>query len=161
MENEKINRINNFLAKNGASIDTISASRLAQLQKIDDAVQHRVAKVLEAQNILKGNPINVSAISEDTGISRKTFYNNDLLRLYVEDQAATVITDKKPQSEEIDRLKAKCDEAEEQVRKFLLRDIETENLRHENMKLQLEIQNLQKRNTSLEEQYELLQKENS
>ncbi len=39
------------------------------------------------------------------------------------------------------------------------KDVETENLRHENRKLTIEISNLQKRNKKLEEQYASLLKE--
>ena len=62
---------------------------------------------------------------------------------------------------DLDRLKGKYDEAERQIKQFLLRDIETENLRRENMRLQAEIQNLEKRNSSLETQCEQLQSENA
>ena len=61
----------------------------------------------------------------------------------------------------MDRLKCRYDEAGRQIKQFLIRDIETENLRQENMRLQAEIQNLEKRNSSLETQYEQLQIENA
>ena len=158
MENDALKRISDFLAQNGASIDTISKSRLAQFEKVDAAIQTRLSEVKKAQDLLKTNPINVSTIAADTSIARKTFYNNDLLRLYVE--GYSVATDEKTASAgDLERCRARCEELERQVKQFLLRDIETENLRHENMRLQVEIQNLQARNTALEEQYEQLQED--
>lgn len=156
MESEKISRINAFLARHGASIDTISKQKLAQFEKVDDAIQARLADINKARDILQGKPINVSAIAADTGISRKTFYNNDTLRLFVEEYSACS-GDKTGAEGDAERLRARCEELEAQVRMFLLRDVATENRRHENMRLQTEIQNLQARNTTLEEQYERLQ----
>lgn len=46
-----------------------------------------------------------------------------------------------------------------QVNNFVIRDIDTENLRHKNGELNREIINLQNRNKSLEHQYKEMQKE--
>lgn len=159
MENETLTRINSFLAQHGASSETISKSRLAQFEKVDAAIQTRLAEIQKAQNILKGRPINISTIATDTGIARKTFYNNDLLRMFVE-AYSTSPEDKAVSQGDLNRLKIKYDEAERQIKQFLLRDIKTENLRQEKMQLQAEIQNLQNRNRALEIQYEKIQKEN-
>lgn len=158
MENEKVTRINEFLNRHGASVDTISKQKLAQFEKVDDAIQTRMVEINKAREILSGRPINVSVIAEDTGIARKTFYNNELLRLFVEEYSSS-LDEKSASGGDVERLRAKCEELERQVRLFLLRDVETENLRHENMMLQVEIQNLQTRNTALEEQYEKLQED--
>lgn len=74
---------------------------------------------------------------------------------------STAPEDRTASQGDLDRLKGRYDEAERQIKQFLLRDIETENLRQENMRLQAEIQNLEKRNNSLETQYEQLQTENT
>lgn len=160
MENEALTRINSFLAQHGASSETISKSRMAQFEKVDTAIQSRLMEIQKAQDILKGRPINVSTIATDTGIARKTFYNNDLLRLFVEAYSASS-EDRTASQGDLDRFKSKYDEAERQIKQFLLRDIETENLRQENMRLQAEIKNLEKRNNSLETQCEQLQSENA
>lgn len=160
MENEALTRINSFLTQHGASSETISKSRMAQFEKVDTAIQSRLMEIQKAQDILKGRPINVSTIATDTGIARKTFYNNDLLRLFVE-AYSTSSEDRTASQGDLDRFKSKYDEAERQIKQFLLRDIETENLRQENMRLQVEIKNLEKRNNSLETQCEQLQSENA
>lgn len=54
-------------------------------------------------------------------------------------------------------MKLKNEELTKQINGFVLRDVEIENLRHENSELNREIQNLQIRNDSLENQCEKLQ----
>lgn len=155
---ERTERINSFLATRNATDSTISKSRMSQLEKIDDAIQARLIIINEAKETLKGTGINVSVISADTGISRKTFYNNEILRLYVE-HYATSEEEHNVAASDFDRIKAKNDTLSKQVQAFVLRDIDSENLRHENMKLQQEIQNLNIRVQNLENQYEQAQNE--
>lgn len=59
------------LTKNGASIDTISKSRLAQFEKVDAAIQTCLSEARKEHDLLKTNPINVSTIVADTSIARK------------------------------------------------------------------------------------------
>lgn len=155
---ERIERIQAFLVTQNASIDTLTKSRLTQFEKVDDAIQTRLQAVTAAKETLKTTGINVSVIAADTGISRKTFYNNDLLRLYVEHYAIADEEDSVAASD-FDRIKTKNEELSAQVKAFVLRDIDSENLRHENMKLQQEIRNLNTRLQNLEGQYEQAQSE--
>ena len=158
MDEEKLARINSFLSKNNASIDTLSKSKLNQLDKVDSAIQVRLNKIDNAREIIKSNAINVSTISRDTNISRKTFYNNDLLKLYVK-YYATECDDKNTLENDFDKIKEDNNILIKQINDFVMRDIDTENLRHENDELNREIINLQNRNQSLESEYEELQKE--
>lgn len=157
MDAEALNRIKAFLYDHEQTIEAISKARLEQLQKADSAIQARLSEAAKAREILKTSSINVSVIATDSGISRKTFYNNDLLRLYVEKYTRDPEDQASP--EELQRVKSKNDELRQQLEAFLVRDVETENLRHENMKLTSEISNLQTRNKNLEEQYSALIKE--
>ena len=156
MDEQKIERINGFLRQHGQTIDTISKSRLSQLEKIDDVIQLKMSERAKAREILKDNNINISVISAESGVYRKTFYNNDLLKEYVE-QYTTDPEDKKVPESELERVKLKNEELTKQINGFVLRDFEIENLRHENLELNREIQNLQIRNESLENQCEKLQ----
>lgn len=157
MDEEKLIRINSFLKANNLSIDTLSKSRLTQLEKIDDAIQNKLTSRNKAKILLKNSGINISVISEDTNISRKTFYNNELLKAYVESYATN--DEKNCNNDELENLKTKNEELLAQVNNFVLRDIETETLRHEIKELYKEIQNLQSRNDSLEYKYEEVQAE--
>ena len=149
MDAETLTRIRTFLEGQGQALESIPKSRLVQLEKVDSAIQKRLASIAEARNTLRNCCINVSTIAADSGISRKTFYNNDILRLYVEryanDSETPALTN------EVQRLKIQNEQYKAQIDAFLVRDIETENLRHENIKLAMEIANLQVRNKNLEE----------
>lgn len=158
MDEEKLARIESFLSQNNSSIDTLSKSRLNQLDKVDSAIQARLNEINKAREILKSTTINVSNISTDTGISRKTFYNNDLLKLYVEHYTIEN-DDKKVLESDFSKIKEMNDILTKQVNDFILRDIDTENLRHENDELNREIINLKNRNASLESEYKKIQKE--
>lgn len=158
MESEAIARINAFLAHHGASVDTLSKQKVCQFEKVDAAIQARLEEIHRAQETLRRRSISVSAIALDAGIARKTFYNNELLRLFVEEQV-DALDEQAQYARDAAALREKCEDLERQVKLFLLRDIETESLRHENMKMQIENQNLLSRITSLEEQCEKLHKD--
>ena len=157
MDVETLKRIDAFLAEHGQTLEAVPRARLTQFQKTDEAIQARLARIASAKETLKSCSINISAIAADSGISRKTFYNNDLLRLYVEKYAYD--PEEASSSAELQRLRARIDQYKKQIDAFLLRDVETENLRHENMTLNNEISNLQKHNKNLEEQYAVILKE--
>lgn len=158
MDGEKLNRIDTFLQEHDQTPETVPPARMEQFKKADAAIEARLQKITEAKDTLKNCDINISAIAADSGISRKTFYNNELLRLYVEKfSRASEETD---QLTEIQRLKARIEQYKEQLDAFLIRDVETENLRQENMKLAAEIANLQTRNKNLEERYAVILSEN-
>ena len=158
MADEQLNRLQAFLAKHDSSLDTLPKVRVKQLEMADEAILMRIAATESAHAALKINAINVSTISADTSISRKTFYNNDLLRLYVETYSSAE-SESNISSNEIDRLKAKNIELTRQVRDFVLRDVTTENLRHENLKLTHEIKNRDAQIDYLQKQYEKSQAE--
>lgn len=150
MESEKIARITAFLAQNNENIETLHKSKLEQFKKIDDAIQTRLKEINKAQEVLQNNRINLSTIANDAKIARKTLYNNELLRLYIEQYS----TKEKTEQNDYQSLRTTCQEQKEQIRKFLQRDIEIQNLIYENQQLQKEIQLLSKQNRSLEEQCE-------
>ena len=158
MEKEKINRINAFLKKHGENPDTISNERMSQLNKIDDAIMAKIAEIKEAQELLKGRPFSIQVIAELSGVSRKTFYNNELLSLYIKEFDVPILN---PQKDELKRKKDRCDELERQVHEFLLRDVNSENLRHESQGLRREIEHLHTQLKSLEEQLEKTIQENT
>ena len=158
MDEQKLARIDAFLKKNGSREVALSTSRLAQFEKVDDAIQNKIIEIYKAKEILRSTGVNISIISTETGISRKTFYNNELLKAYVESYAPSD-EDKVASASDLDKLKSKNYELAKQINGFVLKDIETENLRHEIKELNREIQNLQSRNESLEHQFEEVQME--
>ncbi len=102
--------------------------------------------------------VNISSISVDTEISRKTFYNNELLKLYVESYADEY-SDKTVALSHYDKFKERYDLLNDQVQGFVSRDINIADMRHEKSEFNKKIINLSKRNESLEREYEKLQNE--
>lgn len=123
-------RINAFLAKHNASIDTISKRLLGQLVLVDNAVQARLYKSAQARSNLRSSSVNIKTISEDTGISNKTFYNNELLGKFVESFAAD--KEKTASAAELTAAKERIAELEQIVEDMINRDINDGKLLHEN-----------------------------
>ncbi len=158
MDDENMNRIQAFLAAHGASLDTLPKARVTQFEMANTAIQARKKAFEQAQAAMKQNSINVSTISADTGISRKTFYNNELLRLFVEEFSVYEETAKKTSmTAECENLRGKNKTLAEQIHRFVLRDINIENLKHENAALSREIIEKNNRIRMLEQEYERVQ----
>ena len=83
MDDNQMKRIEAFLKSQGLDIGSVPKQRIKQLQKIDEAVQKRLTAIAEAQQTLKDNSISIASIATDSGITRKTFYNNEILKQYV------------------------------------------------------------------------------
>ena len=156
MENEALTRINDFLSKHNANINTIPKARLNQFLKVDTAIQTRLAKIIEAHELLNGRPFNLSVIADESGVARKTFYNNKLLGMYVEMYSDAYPSLKEANSADFERLQKRCEEAEARLTQFYQRDIRMQETIHENAKLQDEIRILQNRYNALETQCEQL-----
>ena len=131
MADEKLTRINVFLKECKIEAEVLPNSLIDYLMKIDDAIQSRKENLTRAKKIVKSNAINIKGISEDTNISRKTFYNHELLRLYVEKRATETNSEFGDADEQVKTLKSRVEQLEKEIRLFLLRDYETERLRTE------------------------------
>ena len=129
---------------------TIGKSLNKNLLTVEEEITKRLQAIADAQKTIKENAINIKAISEATGISRKTFYNNVLLGKFVEENNTTDITSR----EEIKKLKDRLADSDSKLLKVLHRDIDTEILRYQIEKLQAELENSHKRIKVLEEQHE-------
>lgn len=155
MDGAQMNRIESFLKSQGIDTGSIPRQRIKQLEKIDDAVQKHLKAINEAQQVLKDNSFNVSTIANESGIARKTFYNNDILRKYVESFTSV---DGEPgklvKASEIDNMKKKIKEQADMIFKMANRDIDLESLRHEADELRKVIANKDKQIKNLTELYE-------
>ena len=140
-------RIEKFLREHNSDINILSPSKLRQFTKIDDAIQARMLKLEEARKDEEAATINILNIANDTGIARKTFYNNELLKLYVEKYAFDT---ERPSPQTVrNKAKEKIDDLQEKINKMLDRDIDYAELSRENMKLTSEIGHLKEINDSL------------
>lgn len=148
-------RIIEFLAKNNASINTISKKQLANLEKVDAEIQKRLESLKQARNTIKLNAINIAAIAKETGISNKTFYNNTLLKKFVDSYSEKSEGKSIAESEYI-KLKEQNEAYEQQIQQLIIRDIDLEKQQHEIDALNREIKTLRERNQTLQEQCEEL-----
>ena len=161
-EQEMINdRIKDFFLKKGINSDTISKGKMEKLEKVDQAIQRRLKIIEKSKNDINENKINISNISNETGISRKTFYNNDLLKSYVEFYSNDDDNEEKnvTTTKQYKNLKEKLDQANKHIELFIMRDIDIENLKHENQELLKENENKQKQIRYLEEENEKIRNE--
>lgn len=140
-------RIEEFLRKNGADITEMTKKQLSNMEKADAEIQRRLHEIEKAEATISANEIGITAIAKATGISNKTFYNNKLLNGFVEYFKRKTNNDELV--EENSNLKNRLKEEREKINKFLIRDIETEELRHTVQELRRELMSLEKRNQEL------------
>ena len=154
----QIGRINAFLAHHNANLDTLSKGRQKQFLQIDTAIQGRLHRIASAKEALKTYVINISTIAMDAGISRKTFYNNELLRMFVESYSTD--DGKVAPASALSSARNKIADLDHQLQDMLDRDIETGKLWHENESLHNEIKNMRVQISNLQQKYEEVRIEN-
>ena len=142
--------LDKFLISKNKSKDTISKTLYKELLTVEDEVAKRKDNITKSEQVVKENSINVKSISEATGISRKTFYNNDLLNTFVQEH----ITVDKESKDEINKLKENLKDKEEKINKLLYRDIDFISMQNELSKLQNELEYANNRIKALEKQHE-------
>lgn len=142
--------LNDFLKENKKDENTISNPLYKKLELVEEEILKRKDSISQAVQSIRDNAINISSISEATGISRKTFYNNDLLSEFVNNNS----TVDKETKEAISKIKDKLDDSEQKLQKLLNRDVDQITVLNEVSKLRKELEHAQKRIKSLEEQHE-------
>lgn len=142
--------LDSFLSRNRKDDSTIGKSLNRNLLAVEEEIVKRQQAIADAQKTIKENAINIKSIADATGISRKTFYNNELLASFVEENSTsnTVATD------DTKRLKDRLNDAESKLQKIMHRDVDTEILRYQVDKLQAELETSYQRVRSLEAQHE-------
>lgn len=154
-EQEGLKRIQAFLAERNQSTETITASRLRQLQNIDKAIQQRLEAIAVAKESLKTNTITLQAIAADSGISRKTFYNNDLLKEYVESHTKmNGESTRSIRASEYDYLKKRLETLTADLQMMHIRDIKAETSRYNAEQLEKTIEAKDKQIENLTKMYE-------
>ncbi len=142
--------LNDFLKENKKDENTISKPLYKKLELVEEEILKRKDSISQAEQSIRDNSINISSISIATGISRKTFYNNDLLSEFVSNNSAV----DKETKEAISKIKDKLDDSEQKLQKLLNRDVDQITVLNEVSKLRKELEHAQKRIKSLEEQHE-------
>lgn len=124
------------------------------LKKIEELIITEIEKQQSSIEILKRNKVNISSIAEELGLSRTTFYNNSVLKAYIEYSEMSL--DESNPIKFTNELKASKSVLQAQVNKMIVRDINSEILINENKELKnsikeknKEIKRLQNRNAEL------------
>ena len=155
MDDDRMNRIEAFLKSHGLDVGSVPKQRIKQLEEIDDAIQWRLEAITEAQKIIKDSSISIASIAADSGITRKTFYNNEILKQYVE---SFTYIDNEPgklvKVSEIESMKKQIKEQADDINKMVARDIDVEALRYEADELRKVIDAKNKQIQNLTEMYE-------
>jgi len=124
------------------------------LKKIEEIIstEHKIQE--ESINLLRKNKVNVSSIADELGLSRTTFYNNTILKAYIE-FSETLFDENNPITA-FNNLKASKNALQAQLNLMIERDVKSEITLAENKQLQQtirdknkEIKRLQARNAEL------------
>lgn len=149
MDEEMKDRLTSFLKSKGTGIAELPKSRVGQLQLIDRVIEQKLHATKEALATLKANEVSVSAVSDQSGISRKTFYNNPLLLDYVshcKELAQRMGPVPRIPKEQLEKTKA----LRIQLDKMLRRDVDMEELKMELGAQRKTIQSREKQIAALE-----------
>lgn len=138
----------------GSFWDTLVKSKQLQFERVCDVLITRKDACEKAKIELRDKGINIVAIANDTGIVRKTFYNNPLLKEFVEEFASSLSDFSEEKEKELTKVKEQNAFLSEQIRLMSIRDCETESLKHGNEELMREIEQKNIRIRNLEEQLE-------
>lgn len=124
------------------------------LMQIETIISKKIQMQEEATKTLKSNKFSLSSIAKEIGCSRTTFYNNRILKAYIELSEALFIENNPYKAYE--DLKTTKSLLEAQVDKMIARDVNAEIVSQENKKLHdtikeknQEINRLQARNAEL------------
>ncbi len=152
-------RINGVLSQLNTDFDTQSTATKKELLKIDTTIQEMISDYKSGKVLVKQNIINISNVSKKSGISRKTFYNNDILNKYIEIESV-LTNDKTPDSEVVEKLKIKNTELRKRIEDILANSvIDAENIKCENDSLMEALESMQKQYNTLKEEYDRLSSE--
>lgn len=132
------------------SYELLSTRQKQGILKIQQAVRTAVANFEEAKASLKNNLVNPTNIARESGITRKTFYNNDLYKDYVSLHSNDTVFD--DNGDEIKTLREKnrnlqneLDNIVKQVCKYELEMCDIEKLNDANETLKKQITFLQEK----------------
>lgn len=158
---EKVKReINAVLAKVRKDIDVLPTATQKQLVLIHDAIDNMADQYDSAKNVMKAAQVNITNVSRISGISRKTFYNNDVLKEYVELSADRTPSLTSPDNITLGKYKAQIADLKQRINDFLANNtVDSENAKCDYDELLETYSALQKQYDILREQYDRIVKE--
>ncbi|WP_283675998.1 hypothetical protein [Clostridium perfringens] len=111
------------------NINKLTKKQLDYLIKIEELISDNMEKQEIVLNKLKSLGFSINSISDITGISRQTFYNNPILKKYIE--LSIEEFNKKNIYSKIKELKESMNEILEENTKMKYRDLRVELLKHD------------------------------
>lgn len=154
MEQKECNeRISSFLKRMNVDINAVSSKNIERLNALDEAIQKRLLRQNNAKQELKNANISKTTLIEDTGIPRRTLYNNDILIKYI-DQFET-----KEDENEIDKLRDEKRIMSQTIQNISSNVLDCAILNEQIQELYKDIERLTKANASLADQKIQLEEE--
>lgn len=138
------------LDKMGININSIKPTSLKHLVKIENVISDKLENQAKMLEIFKENKISVLSISEESKIARQTFYNNPILKEYIDFTIES--SDLVDPYKKIDELSSKLSELQEMIIQMQIRDVDTEILYQDKEKLKNELNQKKKEITQLRKQ---------
>ena len=111
------------------NINKLTKKQLDYLIKIEELISDNMEKQEIVLNKLKSLGFSINSISDITGISRQTFYNNPILKKYIE--LSIEEFNKENIYSKIKELKESMNEILEENTKMKYRDLRVELLKHD------------------------------
>ncbi len=115
------------------NIDSLKPFEKDYLIQIESIISNKVQIQEEAIKTLKANKFSLSSIAKEIGCSRTTFYNNRILKAYIE--LSEVFFNEDNPYKAYEDLKTAKSLMEAQVDKMVARDVHAEIVSHENKEL--------------------------
>ena len=113
---------NTFLyLPNTKDFENITQSQMKQLMKIEPELSKRLSKQENASAVICDNKINIASIANAVGITRKTIYNNDVLKDYIE--SAGKEYDSNYPTNGLTNIREQLNESKEIINKMVRRDL--------------------------------------
>lgn len=151
MDEEKVlNAIKYRLSQIGCEFEGITQSQVKQLMKIELELSKRLSIQENASALIRDNKINIASIANAVGITRKTIYNNDVLKDCIE--SAGKQYDSNYPISGLSSIREQLNESKEIINKMVRRDVDIENMKAEIDMLQKEIQDYKSQVKSLSEE---------
>lgn len=88
MDEQVVAEINRVLFRLDQDFNSQSNTVKKQLLKIQEAISDMETVYASSKEAMRDSAINISNVSKKSGVSRKTFYNNQILKQYVEQCAS-------------------------------------------------------------------------
>lgn len=137
--NPIITKLRKEMKKLDSDFDLLPANTQNHLIKIATRCNEMIEEEIQRHNTASKEYLSVNRISQDTKISRQTFYNNPILSKYVFYKADEykAIDD----SYNLSQLQEENRSLKEKIEKMMVRDLEIYQLRETNKRLANEVKN--------------------